>query len=144
MSSMGGASGADRAARQVAKGGTMGHLGHRWLDTATLAASAACLLHCLALPLFVAALPLLSGLLEADMRVHRALLAFAWPASALALSLGHRRHGRVLPPAAGALALMVLTLALFVEQRDMETALTVAGSLLLASAHLMNWHLRPR
>jgi hypothetical protein len=117
---------------------------HRWVDAATLAASAACLVHCLALPLLVAALPLLSGLLDADETIHRLLLAFALPASALALSLGHRRHGRVLPPAGGAVALMLLASALFVEERAVETALTVAGSVLLASAHLMNWHLRPR
>lgn len=118
--------------------------GQNWLDGFAVGASAACLVHCLALPLLIATLPVLAGMLAIGEGVHGAIFVAAVPTSALALFAGHRRHGQFTPMAGGALGLTLLASGLMAGRPLAETALTVSGSLLLASAHLMNWRLRPR
>lgn len=118
--------------------------GQNWLDGVAVGASAACLVHCLALPLLIAALPVLAGMLAIGEGLHAIIFAAAVPTSALALFAGHRRHGQLTPVAGSALGLTLLASGLLAGRPLAETALTVAGSLLLASAHLMNWRLQPR
>ena len=116
-----------------------------WLDRVALSCSAACLIHCLALPLVVAALPALSTMLDVPEAFHRWVRLLAAPAAALALAQGRRRHGRGWPlvVGAGGVALLVVA-ALVMPEGWGETATTVAGSLLLGWAHLANWRLRRR
>lgn len=117
---------------------------HGWLDSFAVGASTVCLVHCLALPLLIALLPALAGVLDTGEWLHRTLLGLAVPISSIALLIGHRRHGQVQPAAGGVIGLGLLAGGLFAGPPAAETAFTVTGSLLLASAHLVNWRLSTR
>jgi hypothetical protein len=114
-----------------------------WVERAAVGASIACLVHCLALPLVLAALPALSSVLAIPESFHLWVLAFAVPASGAALFTGRARHGAGFPVLLGiaGLALLALGVLLFGATR-WETPVTVLGSLTLAGAHMANWRLR--
>ena len=64
---------------------------------------------------------------------------FAAPVSALAITMGVRRHGLKLPAAVATSALMLIAWGAFGELSLMlETGISVAGSLLLLAAHVLN------
>jgi hypothetical protein len=111
------------------------------LDSAAIGASLLCLIHCIGLPILFALLPALASIgLPSSEWLHLLLLLTAIPVSALALVGGWRAHGRVVPMLLGALGLSGLAAGLaFDSVPGAETALTVAGSLALAMAHLGNW-----
>lgn len=114
-----------------------------WVERAAVGASLACMVHCLALPLLLAALPVLSSVLAVPEDVHLWILAFAVPSASIALVTGWSRHGDLRPLAFGAIGLSLLAIgALVFSGSPGETLLTVAGSLVLATAHLGNWRLR--
>ena len=108
-------------------------------DVSALALSGLCLLHCLALPLLAALLPLLGTWSEAEW-VHGLFVLIAAPLTSYALWRAHRH--RPLPAALWLLAGTGLALLLAGACGGLgaraETPLTVAGSLALASAHLWN------
>lgn len=108
------------------------------LDVSAVLLSGLCLIHCLTLPLLVASLPIL-GVWADQEWVHAVLVAIAAPLSGYALWRVRSR----LPLALCALAVLglgcLLAGALEWFGRDSETPLTLAGSLLLAAAHLWNW-----
>lgn len=117
--------------------------GEDWIERAAFTASLLCLVHCLALPLVIAALPMLARALALPESVHVWLLAFAIPASGAALLAGHVRHGAAWPLGAGGVGLLLLAVgALAFGGSGAETPLTVSGGLILASAHIGNWRLR--
>lgn len=125
--------------------GTVGTRGHDWLERAAIGASALCLIHCLALPLLFAALPILSRLVALPEQVHVWLLAFAVPTSGAALLLGRGRYMDRPPLVTGATGLALLSVsALFLANGRWETPVTVCGSLCLAAAHVTNWRRRHR
>jgi hypothetical protein len=106
------------------------------LDRLAVGLSGACVFHCLALPALAAALPVLGVWAQAEW-VHVTLLLVAAPLSAAALlSTGGRGRG-VLTLAGAGLALMALG-ALAPASAAVEIVLTVAGSLMLAAAHIWN------
>jgi len=109
------------------------------LDAGAIALSTLCLLHCLALPLLAAALPLMGVWAEAEW-VHVVFVAIAAPTTGFALWRAHRQHP--LPAlallSAGAGLLFLLAGAAGWPSHDAETPMTVAGSLLLASTHVWN------
>lgn len=111
------------------------------LDGAAIGASLLCLIHCIGLPILFALLPALASIgLPSSEWLHLLLLLTAIPVSALALVGGWRAHGRVVPMLLGALGLSGLAAGLaFDSVPGAETALTVAGSLALAMAHIGNW-----
>jgi hypothetical protein len=110
------------------------------LDGASIGLSAACLVHCLALPILAATLPALADILETPEWTHVVLLALALPLSLTALLAGYRRHGRVVPLLVGLSGLTALAAGVAFEHiRLAEVGLTVAGAVLLALAHLRNW-----
>jgi hypothetical protein len=114
-----------------------------WLERAAVGASLACLVHCLALPLLLAALPALSCFISLPESFHGFMVAIAVPASSLALIKGMAAHRGVLPAMLGATGLVFLVVAAFMlGASSLETPITVAGSLLLASAHVFNWRMR--
>lgn len=112
-----------------------------WLDWAAISASGLCLVHCLALPLVIVALPSFGGVI-AGSATHWVLLAFAVPVSLWVLTRD-RGPAAALPLALGGagLGLMTLGVALF-EGRPAERVLTVAGVLLVAAAHIVRWSRR--
>jgi MerC mercury resistance protein len=116
-----------------------------WVERAALGMSTLCLIHCLALPMLLAAVPVLAASLHLPADLHRWLLLFALPSSSIALLSGcrvHRKPGPLLVGLAG-LALMA-TGALLLEGSPREVPVSVAGSLLLVAAHLANWRARHR
>ncbi|KAB7769731.1 MerC family mercury resistance protein [Xanthomonas maliensis] len=116
------------------------------LDGSAIALSSLCLLHCLALPLLASALPLLGTWSQAEW-VHVVFATLAVPLSGYALWSTHRRQA--LPLAVWTLAILGLAALVLGASEQvppwLETRITVGGSLLLASAHLLNlrWRGRP-
>lgn len=81
-------------------------------------------------------------MLELPESFHLLAILFALPASAFAMRMGYLRHGAALPALLAACGLTLLALGALAGMSALtETGLTVAGSLLLASAHLGNWRL---
>lgn len=111
-----------------------------WLDWLAIAASALCLVHCLALPLLIAAAPQLA----ASELTHWILLALAVPTSLWALGRGRVVAGP-LPLVIGSagLGLMALAVVLF-EGQPADRWLTIAGVSLVAAAHLYRWRAHHR
>lgn len=102
-------------------------------------------LPCLALPLLAAALPLLGAWSRAEW-VHVVFATASVPLSSYALWNTHRRHALPAPVwvlAVFGLAGLALGASGFAGGR-WETPITVTGSLLLASTHLVNLRLRRR
>ena len=109
------------------------------LDASAVSLSGLCLAHCLALPLVAASSPLLATWAEAEW-VHALAIGLAAPMSALALWRKGQSAAVVLLSLAG-LSLMALGVAHW-PSHEAETPITVAGSLLLAGAHIANWRRR--
>jgi hypothetical protein len=111
-----------------------------WLDGAAVGLSGLCLLHCLALPFFVGALPMLMPFSESHL--HAQMLFVAVPLSAVAIGLGYARHrnARVLFAALAGMSLLVVgaTVAHGSLGLVADRLFTVSGSLVLAAAHLWN------
>jgi hypothetical protein len=113
----------------------------RFADYAGIAASALCLVHCVAMPLLLAAFPLL-GLKGEHHGLHDMLLLGVTVPVLLALVpgwLAHRDPAPLLLGVAGLGAFMAAVL--FVGPafgQGAETALAVLSSVLLISAHIRN------
>jgi len=113
------------------------------IEHAALGASLLCLVHCLALPLLIAALPAISSFLPVDSSFHLWMLGFAVPASGLALTSGQAQHGVSWPLLAGMFGLFFLMLGVLAFGGTWaETVATVFGAVLLACAHIANLRLR--
>lgn len=114
-----------------------------WVERTAVTASFICLLHCLGLPVLFAVLPVLSSALPIPASFHLWMIAIAVPMSSVALLAGRARHHATMPLSLGffGLALLAIAAILFGETR-LETPMTVAGSLALTWAHLVNWRLR--
>lgn len=112
------------------------------IDTSAIGLSGLCLIHCLALPAVSAFLPAVGVLAEAEW-VHQLLVLLALPVTVYAIIQQRalrKRTAFVLPASVG---LSLLLAAAFAESlHDYETALTVAGAVVLASAHIWRWSRR--
>ena len=114
-----------------------------WLDRVAVTGSAVCMIHCLALPLLLAAAPSLSAIIAIPESFHRWVLLFAAPVAMVALLGGNVRHKVPLPLCLGLIGLALMTIGAFVlREGAAEIAITVAGSVLVATAHIMNQRLR--
>ena len=114
---------------------------HPWIDQIGVGLSLTCAVHCLAAPLLLTALPLFGLRFVADDLTEVVLLSSALVLAVSSLCWGFRRHksGRVFL----LLGLAVLLLAggrLF-AQGSSEIMLVVAGAVILAASHALNWHL---
>lgn len=113
------------------------------IEHAALGASLLCLVHCLALPLLIAALPAISSFLPVDSSFHLWMLGFAVPASGVALTSGQAQHGVSWPLLTGLFGLFFLMLGVLAFGGTWaETVATVFGAVLLACAHVANLRLR--
>lgn len=113
----------------------------RFADYAGMAASALCLAHCLAMPLVLAAFPLL-GLGGEHHALHDALLLGVTVPVLLALVPGYLAHRDPAPLLLGGSGLAIFLAAVLVAGPRLghafETALAVASSVLLLAAHRRN------
>lgn len=109
-------------------------------DKLGIFASAACLVHCLALPLLIPLLPALA--LVPHTGVHALLLIPIVSLSLLALLPGYRRHRSRFVGVAALAGIALCSVAVGAEAlfhiESLDLPFTVAGGLLLVSAHLAN------
>ncbi len=111
----------------------------RWLDQAAIGLSALCLIHCLAFPLIVLALPVAGEILPNQWWVHPAIFLLAAPMATVALVRGWRQHRDHRPIVIGGVGLSLLGVGLMAaEGSTAEIVFTVAGGAVVATAHLLN------
>ena len=114
-------------------------LGRPRLDLYAAGLSALCLLHCLALPLLVTIVPLVAQTAESEL-VHQLLVIATIPVSLRVIWKRSAMHRNRLFAVAVLGGLGLLLLAAFVEAVSaFEEPITVAGGVLLCSAHLWHW-----
>lgn len=114
-------------------------------DKAAISLSGLCLVHCLALPMLVAFYPVAFVLALSEEFFHWVMVMLAIPISTTSLFIGCQKHEKRQVLLLGGVGL-VLLLAPFavpheVINEQMEVVVTVLGSLLLATAHIMNFRL---
>ena len=113
-----------------------------WLDRGAIGLSMLCLIHCLALPVVVMALPAVGEVLPRQWWVHPVIFALAAPIAAVALVRGWHGHRDRRPVVFGAIGLTFLGVGLLADEASArEIALTVIGGATIAAAHLLNWRL---
>ncbi len=110
------------------------------LDNAAVALSGLCLLHCLALPVAIAVLPLL-GQFGAG-HFHKQMLIAVLPVSIIAFTSGFRRHRSRSVVAWGGVGLLLLMVGGTIAHSSYgivaDRLLTICGALILATAHYFN------
>ena len=111
-------------------------------DFCAVGLSALCSLHCLGLPLLVAALPLLALSVD-DHLLHIVLVTLAAPITLRVVWHAVTSGGETLFAATATTGLALLVIALGAE--SLETPLTVVGGGLLGTAHVVRWlrHRKP-
>lgn len=112
----------------------------RLFDASAISLSGLCLVHCLLFPVVAMFLPALMFLSHAEW-VHTAFLIFAVPMTSLALWSVHKHHPlpRTLILVA-VLGLVCLAGGAFGWPHEIwAEQITIAGSLLLVTAHIWNW-----
>lgn len=108
------------------------------VDRIGAAISFACAVHCLALPLCLAALPLLGLSFLASEVFESVMLISAVGFATLSLCWGRRVHGQNRLFLLLALALLSFAAAHAIETDPFHALLMGIGGLVLASAHLLN------
>lgn len=113
-----------------------------FLDRAGICVSAACLAQCVALTLAIVLAPVVSlGFFGSDL-FHRLLLILIVPVSLSAFVMGYRAHGSAGLLLAGAVGLLILLLAVFLEATVLTplaaSLLTSIGGVVLITAHWFN------
>lgn len=109
------------------------------LDLFAVGVSALCLIHCVLVPVLAAALPLAAYFAESEL-VHRVLVLLAAPMSLWAVRKAWPVAGSRLFVATALTGLALLLSGAFVDAAAAhEEPITVAGAVLLGSAHLWRW-----
>ena len=110
------------------------------LDQAAIALSGLCLAHCLLFPVSIALLPVLNRF-SAD-HFHVQMLFVVVPVSAIAFILGFRRHRNPAIVTWGIAGIATLVFGGTVAHANYgalaDTLLTIAGSIILGTAHFLN------
>jgi hypothetical protein len=113
-----------------------------WWDRLGITLSIVCLVHCLALPFVIVALPLVAGQMLHTSGFHIAMALMLLPVALLAVVPGLRMHGRISVAAAMAAGLSLLSTAAFAGEdllsHEWQIGLTVAGGAILVAAHAVN------
>ena len=118
--------------------------GFRWnpaarLDLYAVGLSTLCVLHCVALPVLLAVMPVAAQAAESEL-VHRILVIVAVPVSLRVIWKARPMNGNRLFVGAVSVGLGLLMLGAFMEAVSAyEVPITVAGGTVLASAHLWHW-----
>lgn len=115
----------------------------RPFDQIAIALSAICIVHCLAVPVLFAVLPIAAISFGESHHFHGLMLWLVVPTSFAGFSLGFRLHrrGRILVLGAVGVSLLVLA-AIYGHESwsvPVEILVSVGGSLLLGAAHWLNF-----
>jgi hypothetical protein len=113
-----------------------------FIDRLAICVSGLCVVHCVATLILVTVLASAGSFFLADPRIHEGGLAIAIALAAAALLRGAIRHRRMLPLGLGVSGLMLMSAGLMVEHGIAEAAVTIAGVVLVASAHRLNTRAR--
>ena len=109
------------------------------LDLFAAGLSALCLIHCVVVPVLAAVLPLAAYFAESEL-VHRVLVLLAAPMSLWAVRKAWPMAGSGVFAATALTGLALLFSGAFVDAAAAyEEPITVAGAVLLGSAHLWRW-----
>ncbi len=109
------------------------------MDAGAITLSVLCLIHCLALPLLSATMPMMGVLAEAEW-VHRLLVMLAAPMPLIAIIADERGPRWIEFTFLATLGLALLLAAAMIEAlHDHETVITVTGACLLSIAHIRRW-----
>lgn len=111
-------------------------------DRAALAISGACLVHCLAVPVIFALMPTIATFVRLPESLHLWLVVIAAPISGYALLVGRVGYGNCRPLTFATVGLVLLIVGATAAEAALETLATIAGGLLLAAAHVLNWRCR--
>ena len=115
----------------------------RYFDRIAIVLSGICIIHCLAVPLLVAVLPITAVSFGDDVHFHGLMLGLVVPTSLVGFYIGYRIHQRGGLVGLGLIGIVVLaTAALWGHSQwveGLEVFVSVVGSLLLAAAHWMNF-----
>ena len=115
----------------------------RYIDQIAIALSAVCIVHCLAVPLLVAILPVIAVTFGPSAHFHELMLWLVVPTSLVGLVLGMRVHKRKDLVLIGGLGMLLVALAALYGHdawaRWLEVGVSIVGSLVLASAHWQNF-----
>lgn len=115
------------------------------MDKTAIGLSMVCVIHCLLTPVALVMVPALGATFLEDESFHYAILFLVLPTSLIALGLGCRRHHRFGVLIAGLIGLSVLFLILILGEDVIgeagEKISTVAGTAIIAFAHLRNYSL---
>jgi hypothetical protein len=115
----------------------------RHFDQVAIALSAICIVHCLAVPLLVAILPIAAISIGEGQHFHGLMLWLVVPTSLVGFSLGYRLHRNAGIVLAGTAGVAVLAAAAVyghtVWSETAEVLVSLAGSLLLGGAHWQNF-----
>ena len=110
-------------------------------DKMAVGLSMACVIHCFLAPsIIILAYGVSSFSVESEL-LHYAILMLAAPISIFALTLGYKNHKKISVLIFGILGLIILSLAIFLENivgQSGEKALTLLGSIMLALSHFKN------
>ena len=110
----------------------------KYLDRVAIALSTICIVHCLAMPVLIAVLPVAALAIGGDGHFHSLMLWFVVPTSVLGFGLGLRVHRRIDIVAMGAVAIAALW-PQSAWDPSLEVIANVAASVLLAAAHWRNF-----
>ena len=109
------------------------------LDFFAIGISALCVIHCVALPLLVAIMPVIAQAAENEL-AHKLIVLAAVPVSLRVVWKTLPLNGNKLFVGVVLAGLTLLILAAFIEALETyEQPFTIAGALLLSSAHI--WHI---
>lgn len=115
----------------------------RHFDHIAITLSAICIVHCLAVPVVVALLPIAAVSFGNSQHFHGLMLWLVVPTSFVGLLMGYRLHRRAGVVGLGFVAIVVLGAAAIwghnAWSETREVVVSVAGSLMLASAHWQNF-----
>lgn len=114
-------------------------------DIMSISASTLCFFHCLFTPVALIFLPILGANALDNEHFHKFMLFLVLPSTAVAVSLGCRRHKDVLVVLLGVAGFILLLTGFFVGNAVAgeygEILFTIAGGLILISGHVRNFML---
>lgn len=114
-------------------------------DKIAISLSVLCAIHCFATPMLLVFLPSMAGVLMEPELLHMWMVIVVFPVSALALTLGCKKHRKL-----GVLALGISGLALMLVAvasgslglgESAEKGLTLLGAALISMAHFWNYRM---
>src|SRR5882757_3461763 len=114
------------------------------LDSLGVLLSGICIVHCVALPLLLVALPFLGGSILGGHGFHEWLLLAVLPVSLVALGFGYRRHHDSHVLWLGGVGLALLAFAtyghpLFGLSEGWERVISIVGGVIHAAGHILNF-----